>query len=214
MDEKGIKTALKSSEVQRQTVDFAEKIPAKNSVAISDHQPSLFASADVSSKEEAAPAESGRVSNETAGLGLERKPGRPKGAKNKSTKEWIEYYLNTIKESPLIFLGRIYTEKTDLLARRLSCKREDALKMQIGAANAVLPYVHQKQPIAIETTSEELPTIQIFTSPTVYQQINNGNNQIKKEIVVDGIASTTVEEIPLKINNLDIDDNSKSENKV
>ena len=26
MDEKGIKTALKSSEVQRQTVDFAEKI--------------------------------------------------------------------------------------------------------------------------------------------------------------------------------------------
>lgn len=203
MDEKGLNTALKCSEVQRQT----------EAPAISD-QPSLFAPAEVSSKGKAPAVTSDPVFDEVAGLGIDKRPGRPKGAKNKSTKEWVEYFLSQVKESPLIFLGRLYSEKTDLLARRLCCKREEALKMQIGAANAVLPYVHQKQPIAIETSSEELPTIQIFTSPTVYQQINNGNNQVKKEIIIDGIASTTAEEISLEINDLDISKNAQSEKKV
>lgn len=197
MDEKGLNTALKCSEVQRQT----EASP------ISD-QPSLFAPAEISSKEKAEAPTGDPIFNEAASLGVDKRPGRPKGAKNKSTKEWVDFFLSKVKESPLIALGRLYSENTELLARRLCCKRLDALKMQVAAANAVLPYVHQKQPIAIETSSEELPTIQIFTSPTVYQQINNGNNQVKKEIIIDGIASTTAEEIPLKINDLTIDNNA------
>lgn len=203
MEDKGIKTALKSSEVRRQAETSAKKSDDLFASSLVD-QPSLFAPADNSSKgkgRELAPVPN---IEETQGLGIvERKAGRPKGAKNKSTKEWVEYFLNTVKESPLIFLGRLYTEETILLSKKLNCKREDALKMQIAAANAVLPYVHQKQPIAIETGGDELPTIQIFASPTVYQQINNGANQVKREIIVDGIASTTAEEISLNNNELD-----------
>lgn len=209
MEQKGLKTALESSEVRRQT-EALPKITAKKSddlfAADLVDQPSLFAPADNSCKGNALAVNSEPNIEEVPGSGLvERKPGRPKGAKNKSTKEWVDYFLSTVKESPLIFLGKLYAQETTLLAKKMNCDREDALKLQISAANAVLPYIHQKQPIAIETGGDELPTIQIFASPTVYQQINNGSNQVKKEIIVDGIASTTAEEISLKNNDLMIE---------
>lgn len=210
MQDKGLFEALKSSEVRTQTEVLAEK---SEDFSLHD-QPSLFAPADNSSKEIAEVGSTAPFFEEAAGLGLEKKAGRPKGAKNKSTKEWVEYFMNTVKESPLIMLGRLYCKDTKMLAREMCCNRIEALKIQVAAANAVLPYVHQKQPIAIETSTEELPTINIFTSPTVYQQINNGNNQLKKEIIVDGISSTEVEEIPLKNNDLTIDYLEESENKV
>jgi len=204
MEDKGIKTALKSSEVQRQTEDFSKKSSDFQSSDLFDDP----TSSDNSSKGLA-------FSDETSGLGLQQRGvGRPKGAKNKSTKEWVEYFMATVKESPLIFLGKLMTEPTDRLARRMCADRIDALKVQVGAANALLPYVHQKQPVAVEVKSEELPTIQIFTSSTLFNQINNGNNQLKKEIIVDGIASTINEEISINNNELALLTNSQSEKKV
>lgn len=205
MLDKGLNSALNCSEVQGQTVALSETKEKSDAFSLVD-QPSLFAPADNSSKEVA-------VFEETAGMG-ERKAGRPKGARNKSTKEWVDYFMNKIGESPLIVLGKLYTKDTKELAREMCCDRLDALKMQISAASAVLPYVHQKQPVAIEVASEELPTIQIFTSPTVYQQINNGNGQVKREIIVDGIASTTPEQISLENKDLAIDTIAESDNKV
>lgn len=201
---KGIKTALKCSEVQRQAPEFE-----KNSAADLTETSDLFSLADVpvatpdTSSKELQPSFEETQSS--------RKAGRPKGAKNKSTKEWVEYFMTTVKESPLIALGRLYAQDTVQLARKLQCKREDAMKMQISAAVAVLPYVHQKQPLAIETTSEELPTINIFASPTLFQQFNNGNGQVKKQIIVDGVASTTAEEISLNNNNLALEDKREFE---
>lgn len=128
---------------------------------------------------------------------LTRGPGRPKGALNKSTREWCEYFLQQ-NESPLIALGRIYSRPTDELARFLCCDRLDAFKAQIAAANAVLPYVHKKQPLEIDTNGAELPTIQIFTSPTVVNQVTNSGGQLKKEyaaIAVDEIRSAEFDEI-------------------
>ena len=210
IDEKGIKPALKSSEVERQASRSQKKNLADSSSSL-PVQSSLFGQISGNVGTSAVISEPVASFSEVPGLGAERKPGRPKGAKNKSTKEWVEYFLNTVKESPLMFLGRLYAQETVALARKMQCKREDALKLQVAAANACLPYVHQKQPIAIETGGDELPTIQIFASPTVYQQINNGSNQIKREIVIDGIASITPEEIPLKNNDLMIEDNTELE---
>lgn len=215
MNENGIKTALKSSEVQGQTAEF-EKIQTlpgcsekqsdlflQNSSPALDHilpeQPSQVQSVQGNScKEISATSGNGALFNETMGSGLEeRKAGRPKGAKNKSTKEWVEYFTNKF-ESPLIALGKLYTQDTKQLARTMCCDRIDALKLQISAATAVLPYVHQKQPIAIETHAEELPTINIFTSQTMFNKISNGSNQVKREIIIDGIASTSVDEIDVE----------------
>lgn len=198
MNEKGIEKALKSSEVKRQTLEFSEK----NS---SGAEPSFFDTEKVSSS---LPARAPLSQPE------ERGRGRPKGATNKSTKEWVEFFMNRVKKSPLLFLGELYSQNTEDLARKMLCEREDALKMQIAAANAVLPYVHQKQPVAVQVQAEELPTINIFASQTLFNQFNNGNNQVKREIVIDGIASTTADEISLKNNEIAELDIAESEKKV
>lgn len=197
MNEKGIEKALKSSEVKRQTLEFSEK----NS---SGTEPSLFDYAE-SSSSLPAPALS---------QAEERRRGRPKGATNKSTKEWVEFFLNRVKKSPLEFLGELYAQETDTLARKIRCERAEALKMQIAAANAVLPYIHQKQPTAVQVQTEELPTINIYASKTLFQQFNNGNNQVKDKVIVDSILETTAEEISLKNNNLKTFDYAKSEKEV
>lgn len=215
MDDKGIKTALSSSEVQGQTTEFFENFAdgkIKNSAAGIPAAPDLFGRNDVpaetpdnSSKQEA-------FFDEGAGLENKRGVGRPKGSKNKSTKEWVEFFLNKHK-SPLMFLGEIISENTADLARRTCSDRIDALKVQIAAANALLPYVHQKQPLAVEVKSEELPTINIYTSPTVYKNITQ-NNTLNKQVIVDGIASTNAEELSLKNNNLIEYADAESEKKV
>ena len=196
MDDKGIKTALCSSEVRRQTPEFLEK----NSAVADQQAPDLFAEnnvpaevPDTSSKREA-------LLEDSAGLEIKRTAGRPKGAKNKSTKEWIEYFLAHHK-SPLMFLGSIISESTEDLARRTCADRLDTLKVQVAAANALLPYIHQKQPLAVEVKSEELPTINIYTSPAVYNNITQ-NNTLNKAVIVDGITSTNAESLSLKNNNL------------
>ena len=208
MDDKGIITALNSSEVQRQTPEFLEK----NSAAAVPAAPDLFARDDVPAEMPSTSSKEEAFFDEGAGLETKRSAGRPKGSKNKSTKEWVEFFLSHHK-SPLMFLGSIISEKTSDLARRTCSDRLDALKVQIAAANALLPYIHQKQPLAVEVKSEELPTINIYTSPTVYNNITH-NNQLNKQVIVDGIASTNAEELSLKNNNLIDYANAESENKV
>ena len=208
MDDKGIITALNSSEVQRQTPEFLEK----NSAAAVPAAPDLFARDDVPAEMPSTSSKGEAFFDEGAGLETKRSAGRPKGSKNKSTKEWVEFFLSHHK-SPLMFLGSIISEKTSDLARRTCSDRLDALKVQIAAANALLPYIHQKQPLTVEVKSEELPTINIYTSPTVYNNITH-NNQLNKQVIVDGIASTNAEELSLKNNNLIEYANAESENKV
>lgn len=229
MQDKGLKTALKCSEGQRQAPGFEKKFeqgeffadePEKCSTELGkcdDTQGKCAADDTAITRQGSAAGRSslpGKAGSGSEILPVERRRGRPKGAQNKSTKEWVEYFLSQVKESPLLFLGKLYAMPTELLARKIISKREDALKMQIAAANAVLPYVHQKQPVALEIASEELPTIQIFASPTLYQQFNNGSGQVKRDIVVEGIASTTPEEISLNNNELDAFNINKSEKKV
>ena len=93
----------------------------------------------------------------------------------------------------------------------MCAKREDALKMQIAAASAVLPYVHQKQPVAVQVQTEELPTINIYASQSLFNQFNNGSGKVKPEIIIDAEAETTPEEITLKNNDLMIEEQSQSE---
>lgn len=223
MLDKGAEKALKSGEVQRQTADILKKNSAADAAAV---QQNLFggslqnaASPDQTNFSGAvlAPAQT-QAGNDSQRLPEaevieNRGPGRPKGSRNKSTQEWVDYFM-TKNKSPLMVLGELYSKDTIELAREMRCDRIDALKLQISAANAVLPYVHKKQPLAIETTGEELPTINIYTSPTMYQQINNGVGQVKREIIVDGIASTTPEEISLKNNDLTLLEVGKSEKEV
>ncbi|MCF6216820.1 MAG: hypothetical protein L3J58_11705 [Emcibacter sp.] len=81
-------------------------------------------------------------------------PGRPKGSKNKSSEEWAEHILNQYR-SPLIFLAETYNRPVGLLAAELKCDRLEAFKIQLAAAKDLAPYVHQKQPQALDLGGEK-----------------------------------------------------------
>lgn len=78
-----------------------------------------------------------------------RGPGRPPGATNKRTQAWADYLLSRYR-SPLEALAEAYSLPVHELAAYLRCKPEDAFKLQLAAAEKLAPYVHQKQPVAID----------------------------------------------------------------
>lgn len=82
-----------------------------------------------------------------------RRPGRPAGARNKRTLEWQRWFEQTGK-MPLEFLAETFRADTLQLAAKLGCEPLEALKVQRAAAEAVLPYVEQKLPLAVEDVSE------------------------------------------------------------
>lgn len=90
-----------------------------------------------------------------------RGAGRPPGSKNKNTEAWRNFLLSKY-QSPLIGLAEIYSRKvTDLavelgftnnLSRKATPEELMALlKLQIEAMVQIAPYIHQKQPMALDT---------------------------------------------------------------
>lgn len=98
--------------------------------------------------------------------------GRPKGAKNRSTKEWTEYVLGQYR-SPLIVLAETYSRSIADLAVDLGydlktitpAQRKELLQLQLQCARELAPYVHQKQPMAIEAGESGLVTLVIGGMP-------------------------------------------------
>lgn len=87
--------------------------------------------------------------------------GRPKGAQNRSSREWRAWFAGSGRQ-PLEFLASVYRQSTEELAAKLDCSPLAALEKQIQAANACLPYAAQKQPLAIEDlTNKGRPVIVI-----------------------------------------------------
>lgn len=86
-----------------------------------------------------------------------RGPGRPPGAKNKSTDEWSRYILSRYR-SPLIALAEIASATphrlADELSRHLTGDKRvtelQALELIVKAAEKLAPYLHQKQPLALD----------------------------------------------------------------
>ena len=84
--------------------------------------------------------------------------GRPPGARNRSTEEWSRYLLTRYR-SPLVGLAEIAQAGPAELAAELStgsgedaevCTLVEALRLIMSAQQALAPYLHQKQPTAID----------------------------------------------------------------
>lgn len=88
---------------------------------------------------------------DTAGRG----PGRPPGARNKRTVAWTEYLTKRYRH-PLETLAIIQGMDTADLANRLGVKPAEALDMQTRAAVGMLPYVAQRQALAVDVTNRKL----------------------------------------------------------
>lgn len=107
--------------------------------------------------------------------------GRPANARNKSTEEWRRYFLSQ-NRSPMSILGTIagrdVGELTDYLQEIANRHRRlrtvigedgktrteeqkvlvsplDVLRLQRDAAVALMPYLHKKQPVAIEVDQRQ-----------------------------------------------------------
>lgn len=76
-------------------------------------------------------------------------PGRPPGARNKRTVEMVNY-LSSQYRSPLEVLAVISNAGVGELAARLGCTKLEALQEMRIAASTLLPYWHQKMPLAVD----------------------------------------------------------------
>lgn len=95
-----------------------------------------------------------------------RGPGRPPGSRNKRTEEWCDFILSRYR-SPLLFLAEAYSRPVEVLAAELGCSNLDAFKAQKSAAEALAPFMHQKQPVAVEISETGVVQLILETSSTL-----------------------------------------------
>lgn len=94
-----------------------------------------------------------------------RKPGRPKGAKNRRT-EAVTAWLLTQHRHPLSVMMEAYTMTPKQLAQAIGITDVtdavlmDLLKLQLRMAEAVAPYVAQKMPQAVQLDGAPSLTLQ------------------------------------------------------
>jgi hypothetical protein len=81
--------------------------------------------------------------------------GRPPGSRNKRTLEMANYLLSRYS-SPLEVLAQIATARVDDLAASLGCKKLEALQEKRLAAIALVPFLHQKMPVAVDITNRKV----------------------------------------------------------
>lgn len=116
----------------------------------------------------------------------DRGPGRPPGARNRSTEQWVKVILAT-KRSPLEFLTDVYSRPVELLAAEIGCDRKEALQMQIRCAEATLPYLHQKQATSAEEAAAALLTVILPAAGAALasQRAENGGTLTVPRLVID-----------------------------
>ncbi len=89
-----------------------------------------------------------------------RGPGRPPGARNKRTLRAVEWLLQRYKDPREVLLEIAQANVHDLAAL-VDCSALVALQEKRLAAAAVLPYVAQKQPIAVNVTGRQVVHLHI-----------------------------------------------------
>lgn len=90
--------------------------------------------------------------------------GRPPGARNQRNAKLAKWFVQQYGD-PIAVLGEIMTMPTDILYQQMVLAQggeaknkritgKDAFDMRIAAAKEALPYIHGKQPIAVEVTGK------------------------------------------------------------
>lgn len=97
-----------------------------------------------------------------------RGAGRPAGSRNKRTAD-VQRWFKATGKMPLEFLAEIYRADTEKLAAKFGVSGKAALQAQIAAASAVLPYVEQKLPLAIEDVTDRPRQVIVVGIPSEAQ---------------------------------------------
>jgi hypothetical protein len=92
--------------------------------------------------------------------GAPRGPGRPPGARNRRTVEFAKFLLSRYA-SPLEVLAQLAVSPAGELARSLGCTPLEALQEKRHAAIALAPFLHERQPIAVNLTDRKVVYLHI-----------------------------------------------------
>lgn len=87
------------------------------------------------------------------------KRGRPAGAINKKTVALRQYLGAMGFKDPAVVLAQTYSRPVEELALWLGCEKADAFKMQISAAESLMPYLHGKMPLKVEIDDKPMPVV-------------------------------------------------------
>lgn len=112
---------------------------------------------------------------EAAGSG---RIGRPKGALNRKTRDFEAWYHAMGFKDPAELLAQVVSADPLALAKTMPGKTLlDALKLQVAAAEGLMPYLHGKMPTRTTQPDERLPIL----------VINAGTNQLAQgQRLLDG----------------------------
>ena len=127
----------------RPALDAMDEDMAKLVEDMADHQLALWPTAPVD------------LDDEPEALAVRNGAGRPQGSRNRATVEAAEWILSRFR-SPLAFLAEVYTRPAKLLAKELGCDVLEAFRLQQAAALGLAPYIHRKQPTALEIEGGEM----------------------------------------------------------
>lgn len=126
---------------------------------------------------------------------VNRGPGRPKGARNKRTERTVAWLMSKHRDPRECLLAVTDMHPADL-AHLLGCSFHEAVQEQRLCASVVLPYVAQRQPLAIDVTNKSV----------VYLTINEGG-QVGDEAGGLGLAGTILDNVEFQ--DLSADDTSR-----
>ncbi len=115
-------------------------------------------------------------------------PGRPPGALNKRTADMVAY-LRARYRDPLTMLAETYSRSAKALALELGCTLLEAFKLQQEAVRLMLPYMHSKQPIAVDLTKTDRLIINIWDGEEPGEDLAAAGDPDGLVIVLDGKAA-------------------------
>jgi len=120
----------------------------------------------------------------------ERGVGRPPGALNRRTEAMLSY-LEARYRSPAVALAEVYSRPVDTLAQELGCPRLEALRIQVSAMIASLPFWHSKLPIAVHIEGKGMVALSIqgMAALAAATSQKEGEITIEAEIVENGDES-------------------------
>lgn len=121
--------------------------------------------------------------------GKRRGPGRPPGAKNKSTLDWARYIQARYRD-PRLFLAETYNRPVEQLAKELDCSLLDAFRVQFMAAKEIAPYIASKMPTADDDGGKEIPSLALYVSDEgaklIQASAQGGARMIEGEVIQPG----------------------------
>jgi hypothetical protein len=111
--------------------------------------------------------------------------GRPPGAGNRATREWVRHLIEK-HGSPLERLLEIASKDLEALRLELRCDRLEAFDRQMTCLKEALPYLHQKLPQSIQVDGAPLMAVQIMVSGAVAARIGTPVESQANQQVIEG----------------------------